>query len=145
MNWTGEMGQKKQPGVRAARSFTSEADEIAFKNARNYGGANYQPAGNLALAHQHFGVVIVSCERADLRPLPDGVMIYDKMGSRLDPLPAPAIPRAEVVDELYDAVVNGVAPTHDGAWAMATLEVCLAMLASSREGRDIALSHQVSR
>jgi hypothetical protein len=26
---------------------------------------------------------------------------------------------------------------------MATLEVCLAMLTSSREGRDIALSHQV--
>ena len=145
MNWTGEMGQPKAPGVRAARSFANEADQIAFKNARNYGGANYQPAGNTPLAHQHFGVFIVSCERGDLRPMPDGVMIHDRGGARLDPLPAPAIPRAEVIDELYAAVVSGVAPVHDGAWAMATLEVCLAMLASSREGRDIALGAQVSR
>ena len=28
------------------------------------------------LAHQHFGTIIVSCERADLRPMPNGVMIY---------------------------------------------------------------------
>ena len=49
-----------------------------------------------------------------------------------------------MIDELYDAVVNGTPPLHDGAWAMATLEVCLAMLRSSREGRDIALAHQVA-
>ena len=34
--------------------------------------------------------------------------------------------------------------SHDGRWGMATLEVCLAMLQSAREGREIALSHQVS-
>ena len=92
------------------------------------------------LAHQHFGTIIVSCERADLRPLPNGVMIYQDGTARLDPLPPPAVPRAEVIDELYAAVVHGKPPLHDGAWAMATLEVCLAMLQSSREGRDVALS-----
>ena len=49
-----------------------------------------------------------------------------------------------MIDELYDAVVRGIAPLHDGAWAMATLEVCLAMLRSAREGREIALEHQVA-
>ena len=65
----------------------------------------------------------MSCERADLRPMPNGVMIYQNGAARLDPLPPPAVPRAEVIDELYAAVVSGTPPLHDGAWAMATLEV----------------------
>jgi phthalate 4,5-cis-dihydrodiol dehydrogenase len=39
--------------------------------------------------------------------------------------------------------VRGEAPLHDGAWAMATLEVLLAILCSAREARDVALAHQV--
>ena len=76
--------------------------------------------------------------------MPNGVMIYQNGAARLDSLPLPAVARAEVIDELYDAVVNGKPPLHDGPWAMATLEVCLAMLASAREARDIALTHQVA-
>ena len=87
-------------------------------------------------------MVIVSCDRADLRPLPHGVMIHDDTEQRLDPLPAPTVPRAEVIDELYDAVVNGVPPVHSGEWAMATLEVCLAILRSAREGTEISLEAQ---
>ena len=69
----------------------------------------------------------------------DGVTIYENGVGRLDPLPPPTVPRAEVIDELYAAVVDGRAPLHDGAWAMATMEVCLAMLRSAREGaRDCA-------
>ena len=30
--------------------------------------------------------------------------------------------------------MHGKPPLHDGAWAMATLEVCLAILQSAREG-----------
>jgi phthalate 4,5-cis-dihydrodiol dehydrogenase len=142
--WIGEMGQAKAPYAREPLVFADIADEAAFKNARNYGGAAYQPAAARDLAHQHFGTVVVSCEHADLRPMPAGVMIYQEGAARLDPLSSPAIPRAEVIDELHGAVVNGTPPLHDGAWAMATLEVCLAMLRSSREGRDIALAHQVA-
>ena len=87
----------------------------------------------------------MSCDRADLRPVPNGVMIYQNGAARLDPLPPPTVPRAEVIDELYGAVANGEPPLHDGAWGMATLEVCLAILRSSREGRDMTLSHQVAR
>jgi phthalate 4,5-cis-dihydrodiol dehydrogenase len=49
-----------------------------------------------------------------------------------------------VIDEFYGAVVNGKPPLHDGAWATATLEVCLAMLRSARDGREVALAHQVA-
>jgi phthalate 4,5-cis-dihydrodiol dehydrogenase len=142
--WIGEMGQAKQPYARKPQRFASAAEEAAFKNARNYGGAEWQEPVTQTLAHQHFGMIIVSCERADLRPMPDGVMIYQGGTARLDPLRAPTIPRAEVVDELYAVIVQGKAPLHDGAWAMATLEVCLAMLQSAREGRDVALAHQVA-
>ncbi len=70
-------------------------------------------------------------------------MIYGDAEATLDRLPPPRVPRVEVVDELYAAVVHGRAPLHDGRWGMATLEVCIAMLTSAREGRDVALRDQV--
>jgi phthalate 4,5-cis-dihydrodiol dehydrogenase len=143
--WIGEMGQAKKADARKPPpQFASAEEEAAYKSARNYGGAAYQPPPAQDLAHQHFGTIIVSCERADLRPMPNGVMIYQNGAARLDPLPQPTVPRGEVIDELYDAVVNGRKPLHDGVWAMATLEACLAILQSSREGRDIPLVHQVA-
>jgi phthalate 4,5-cis-dihydrodiol dehydrogenase len=70
-------------------------------------------------------------------------MIYGDGEKHLETLPKPRVPRAEVIDELYAAVVSGRKPLHHGSWAMATLEVCLAMLQSARERRDIVLEHQV--
>ena len=139
MGWIGEMGQRKDPAEygSARRSLTQARDEILFKTARNYGGSEFRETQGVA--HQHFGVLIASCEKADLRPLPTGVMIYADGEKRLDPLPPPQVPRVEVIDELYGAVVEGRAPLHDGEWAMATLQVCLAMLQSAREGKEILL------
>ena len=143
--WIGEMGQSKTPYAgRPRRHFSSAQDEAAFKNARNYGGPDYRPSATQALAHNNFGTVLVSCERADLRAMPDGVTIYQDGTTRHEALPPPAVPRAEVIDELYNAVVHGQAPLHDGPWAMATLEVVLAILRSAREGCDISLNHQVA-
>jgi phthalate 4,5-cis-dihydrodiol dehydrogenase len=75
--------------------------------------------------------------------MPDGVMIYQNGTTRRDALAPPDVPRREVVDELFAAVMLDRPPSHDGAWAMATLEVCLAMLRSSREGTEVTLEHQV--
>jgi phthalate 4,5-cis-dihydrodiol dehydrogenase len=108
------------------------------KNQRNYGGGGFK-APALPAHHQHFGVVIVSCERGDLRPLPSGVMIYGDQERRMQPLPPPRVPRLEVIDELYGALVDGKPPLHGGEWAMATMEVCLAILRSAREQREVAL------
>src|SRR5262245_50082743 len=136
--WIGEGGQRKDPKAYGAARRTLSGDEIALKNARNYGGPAFTAAA-ANLLHQHFGLLIASCERADLRPMPHGVMIYADAERRLEPLAAPNVQRAEVIDELYAAVVEGKPPRHDGDWGAATLEVCLAMLRSSREGREIAL------
>jgi phthalate 4,5-cis-dihydrodiol dehydrogenase len=70
-------------------------------------------------------------------------MIYGDHSERLDALPPPAVPRAEVIDELCDAVTGVRPPLHTGEWGRATLEVCLAILRSSHEGREIALLRQV--
>jgi hypothetical protein len=44
--------------------------------------------------------------------------------------------------ELYEAVTQDRPVYHDGRWGMATLEVCLAIMQSARERREILLSHQ---
>ena len=147
--WIGEMGQPKDPirygaSRRMLQEVSSAEEEAVLKSARTYGGANYSISpGPEPPLHQHFGSIIVSCERADLRPLPNGVMIYDHEAQRLDPLPAPVVPRIEVIDELYDAIMLDRAPVHSGEWALATTEVCLAMLQSAQKRREVALQHQV--
>jgi len=140
-DWIGEGGQHKDPNAYGAARRTLSGDEMALKNARNYGGPLFATAEG-TLLHPHFGLLIASCERADLRPMPHGVMIYADAERRLEPLGAPKVQRAEVIDELYAAVVEGRPPRHDGDWGAATLEVCLAMLRSSREAREIALQSQ---
>ena len=148
--WIGELGRAKDPqDYGRARKLLEQAStaegEAALKSARNYGGSadvSTSPRAGGAPTHQHFGFVVASCERADLRPLPSGVMVYGDAAARLEALPAPEVPRAEVIDELYDAIVWGRAPLHSGEWALATLEVCLAILQSAREQREISLTHQ---
>jgi phthalate 4,5-cis-dihydrodiol dehydrogenase len=150
--WINEMGAKKDPrplgdSRRRILAMAGEEQEALLKNERNYGGSAYIPpqptGGHPAVAHQQFGLFLVSCDGGDLRPSPNGVMIYDDRGERLDALPPPAVPRREVIDELYDAVVSNRPPVHSGQWAMATIEVCLAILQSSRQGAEILLKHQV--
>jgi len=137
--WIGEGGQKKDPGRYGAARAALAENELEAKNARNYGGAQFA-APAPAVAHPHFGFLVASCEHADLRPTPEGVWVYADRKRHLERIDAPAAPRAGVIDELYDAVVNGRPPRHDGEWGLATVEVCVAMLRSAREGREIALT-----
>ena len=148
--WIGESGRRRDPEqYGAARKQLWEAasadDEEALKNRRAY-GMSAAPAASASVQrpmHQHFGSVIVSCEHADLRPPAEGVTIYAYEKRWLDALPAPEIPRAEVIDELVGAVLHGRSPLHYGEWGLATMEVCLAILQSAQERKEIALTHQV--
>src|SRR5258708_5173561 len=73
--WIGEMGQKKAPYPGPSRRhFASAEEESSYKSARNYGGSAFRPPAPSAPAHQPFGMVLGSCEGADLRALPDGGM-----------------------------------------------------------------------
>lgn len=150
--WVGELGQERDPGrygeARAAlRRVSSPEEEAALKNTRTYGavsgGRVPRLSDNPIRHHNHFGLLVASCSRADLRPNADGVFIYGDDEKTFTALPPPAVPRPEVVDELYDAVVYGRPPLHNGEWGTATLEVCLAILSSARTGDEVTLKHQV--
>lgn len=153
VDWINEGGLPKNPdnygAARRALQGTSAADELAIKAQSNYGGARYgQADARLSTKpqtrwHQNFGLLIASCAKADLRPTSKGVMIYADDARRLEDVPVRAVPRMEVMDELYAAVVDGVPPVHDAAWGLATMEVCFAILQSAREGREVTLHHQV--
>ncbi|SAK63834.1 oxidoreductase domain-containing protein [Caballeronia catudaia] len=149
--WIGEMGQTRSAdeyGVarRKLSQVASGEEEARLKAAGTYGGNAYTPASKApdARRHQHFGPLIVSCERGDLRPMPDGIVVYgDERRERIS-LEAPAVPRAEVIDELIAAVHGDTAPLHDGIWARGTLEICLAMLRSSAEQRDVLIGGETT-
>ena len=147
----GEMGQAKRPQDYGAarkrlRSAVNAQDETRLKAARNYGGTLYQPtpAGAAPLAHQHFGHLVVSCEKADLRPTATSVEIYTDEEQHVEMLPAPTIARSEVIDELCATVLHGCAPLHSGPWARATTEVCLGILESARSGIPQPMQFQVA-
>ncbi len=145
--WIGELGHDRSVrhhgAARAQLSGLDAVAEAALKSARAYGSGAPRPAPAAPLPHNHFGMVVVSCDTADLRPLPTGVQVYGNDSTWLDPLPPGVVPRAEVVDELYAAVMHGVPPVHSGAWGLATTEVCLAILQSSAARREIMMAEQV--
>ncbi len=155
VDWVSEGGLPKDPSRygatrRALAAAASLEDEEQLKNRVNYGGEGYGGPQNATSApdqqrfHQHFGLVVASCDRADLRPTAKGVHVYADAERRFDALPSPLVYRDEVIDELYAAVVEGAPVVHSGEWGLATMEVCLAMLESHRQGREISLSHQIA-
>jgi phthalate 4,5-cis-dihydrodiol dehydrogenase len=149
-DWIGEMGLPRDPAAygtaRAGlRHVTSREQEAALKEKRAYGrgpGAAEARAAPPPPAYNHFGLVLASCERADLRPTPRGVAVYAHDERRFEPLPPPQVPRAEVIDELEAALRHGTPPLHSGEWGTATAEICLALLESARSGREVQLHHQ---
>ena len=147
MNSIGEMGQLKNLddyGSARQRLATSQ-DETALKAARNYGGSAYTPSASPpgGLAHQHFGPLIISCDKADLQPSATGITVYADRQKSFVALPAPVIPRIEVIDELFAAARHDQLPVHSGSWARATTAVGLAMLESARTQTEQQPLHQV--
>jgi phthalate 4,5-cis-dihydrodiol dehydrogenase len=151
INWRAESGTAKDPSNygaarRALAGAKDPAAEAGIKANRAYGGpdgARRPDAAPTDRHHEHFGLFIISCPGADIRPLPDGVRVYGDHQVDFQALTPPAVPRAEVIDELYAAVIDGVRPLHTGEWGRATLEVCRAIIKSADEGREIRLAHQV--
>jgi phthalate 4,5-cis-dihydrodiol dehydrogenase len=92
----------------------------------------------------YFGLIVVSCERGDLRQSRGGVAVYDDAGMREVACPAWGGSMKVELEDLSRAVNEGTPVPHDGRWGMATLEVCLAMLESSSKRQEIGLEHQIA-
>jgi phthalate 4,5-cis-dihydrodiol dehydrogenase len=142
--WIGERGAPKQPDQHgAARRMLAahRADEARQRVERYAYGADPGPPPS----HQpHFGLMIVTCARGEMRASADGLFVYDQNGKREIALPpSNAMPgRSEVLDDMIAAVRFGRKPLQDGRWAKANVEATLAILRSAQERREIMLEHQ---
>lgn len=148
--WRGELGQTRDPAAYGAarkllKTVNTADEEAALKNKRAYGTAagSQMFQASAGATNNHFGLIVVSCERADLRPLPQEIVVYGADERHTEKLLMPEVPRAEVVEELYAAAVDNVPPLHSGEWGMATLEICLAILQAAKNGGEAGLSHQI--
>jgi len=145
--WIGESGQPKTAAHassrRSLRQSTADTAEAAVRAQRyGYGSPFWKAIQSAHRPHQpHFGVLIATCEKADARPSADGVLLYTHDGVQEVALPAgQSVPGyGDVLDEMVAAVQGQAAAVHDGRWGRDTLAVCLAILQSAREGREIFL------
>ncbi len=85
----------------------------------------------------HFGLLIASCEGADLRVGREGLEIY--ADDRITVVPIEGLPagRTALLDEMAAALQQGTEPVHDGAWGWANLALCGAIIASSDTGAEV--------
>jgi phthalate 4,5-cis-dihydrodiol dehydrogenase len=149
--WVGEGGQYRDPDTnlkvrKKLREVRSPEEEEQLKEAMRFGGrreGEFSHVWSGQRKQPFFGFTVTSCERGDIRQTPDGLIIYGESEKKEIPLPAGSRGREAEIEELYDAVINGRPIFHDGRWGEATLEVCLAIIDSSRQRKEILLSHQV--
>jgi phthalate 4,5-cis-dihydrodiol dehydrogenase len=142
--WVGEGGTAKTAGHGAMRRrlLTGDVAEADLQKDLGYGGRRMPPEQPHL---PHFGTIIATCERGDVRLSADGMLVYGRDGVKELPVErGPGRPgHGDALDALWAAAREGRQSVHSARWGKATLEVALAMLRSARERREIALDHQV--
>lgn len=89
-----------------------------------------------------FGLVVLSCERGDVRVSPDGLLVYGDEHIEEVPLGGEPVGRTTMLTELADAVLRATPVMHGGRWGLANLEVCVALVESSRTRAEVRLRRQ---
>ncbi|MBS8224692.1 Gfo/Idh/MocA family protein [Vannielia litorea] len=142
MNDVGELGQPKKPGsyggARRALSNLTPDDETRLKTTRTFGSGTTVDAAH----NEHFGPIILLCDRADLRLTPDGIEVFCDIERSFIEAPFGPAPRRTVIDALVAAVRRNDPPVQTGEWGLASLEVCHAILRSAASGVPVALQRQ---
>ncbi len=149
MDGVGELGRMVEPDKhvqtrRRLQAAVDQASEEAIKSGRAYGAEGWAGDPAEVAGHQHFGPLILSCERADLRPSALGVHIDADDGYSFVPLAVPRVERQEVVDAFVRSILQGQAPVQDGYWGRATLAVCLAMISAASQQQSVKPLYQTA-
>ena len=69
--------------------------------------------------------------------------MYTERGREERPLRLDRSTRDPVIEEFVDTIAGRRRALHDGRWARANLEVCVATIESGRTGREVALALQM--
>jgi phthalate 4,5-cis-dihydrodiol dehydrogenase len=140
-DWIAEGGLKK-PAHRhgeTRRAFRARTSELDAHRTLAFGG-RVLPAEQPYLPH--FGLIVVTCQRGDMRLSPNGIVIHGLEGTR--ELDVPRGPgwrgQGDALDALWAAVREGRPSIHDARWGRVTVEVVQAILQSSAERREVILS-----
>jgi phthalate 4,5-cis-dihydrodiol dehydrogenase len=126
-------GTRKEDEEKLALRIGGEAESRIFRSERRE--EVWKP--------NDLGIVIVSCERGEIRQSPRGIYVYSDEGVKELLVDANPLARDQELRELYNAARLGKPVYHSGAWGMATLEVGLAINESAKTGKCIELEHQV--
>jgi phthalate 4,5-cis-dihydrodiol dehydrogenase len=142
----GESGRPVGPGYALARAQLTgltAGEELEHKRG-SAGPSRQDELLSSGDAQPFFGLVVVSCEGADMRVGPQGLIVYGD--SRRVEIPLRGMPsgRGRLVEEVLDAVRGRGPATHDGPWGLANLEVCAALGRSAAARQEIVLEHQVA-
>ena len=125
-------------------------DEFAAKASLRIGSEHErttwreQPTARKPWIPSNLGILIATCERGDIRQSEYGLYVYTDAGKEDRDL-GDVRYRAGIEDllELYNAIMNGAPVYHNGEWGMGTLEIITGIMESSRDRKEIRLTHQV--
>ena len=124
-------------------------DDVAAKGNRSSWAQRAAPDGGggdgsgRSQYLQDVGVMVVSGDRGEMRQSPRGLHVYSDAGNREEVIQEIRGNYIPEIDELAAALFEEQPVLHSGEWGMATLEVCLAIMQSAREHREIQLERQV--
>lgn len=139
-----ELGRPKAAGgygeARRRLADAGATGEAALKQSRMYGLASAaSPPAHDLLHHEHFGFLLASCERADLRLFPDRIEISSNTEQRDDVLKPPAAPRYDAIDAFIRAALGGEQPVQDAGWGVETVACCEAIVQSAALEREVTI------
>jgi phthalate 4,5-cis-dihydrodiol dehydrogenase len=142
-DWIAEGGVRKAPGRHGETRRAFHARQADLEAHRNLGyGGRALPVEQPHLPH--FGLIVATCERGDLRLSPSGITMHGVEGTREVAVTAglgrPG--QGDALDALWMAVREKRRCIHDAQWGKATVEAVLALLRSAQERREIALRFQ---
>jgi phthalate 4,5-cis-dihydrodiol dehydrogenase len=140
-HWIAEGGMDKEPDRhgKTREAFLARTSDLEAHEALGF-GARVLPTEQPYLPH--FGLIVVTCERGDMRLSPNGILIHGIHGTReIAVSQGKGRPgHGDALDALWDAVREGRRCAHDARWGRATVEIVLAILQSSKSDREVQLS-----
>lgn len=163
--WVGEGGQRRDPEtsrrMRASFAETAAAADStddfeqrleAHKELGRYGAEGVSDDALARFGYSRaetpyqpfFGYTLVSGTRGVIRQSRTGLVVYGPDGPEERTIEHQLKGRAAELSELYHAITEDRPVRHDGRWGLATLEVCLAIVRSAAEDREIRMHHQLA-